>query len=144
MTTRFLNEIIPWVFKWEGTTYENDPDDPGGATKFGIDQRSHKDVDIKNLTANQATKIYWDEYWVKNHCQEYHQPLDWIYFNACVNCGRKRAQRLLRASGANPKKFLDEQDAFYKRLALARMASAKYLKGWLARTQDLRKVTGLA
>jgi len=144
MTTRFLKEIIPWIFKWEGSKFENDPDDPGGATKFGIDQRSHPKVDIKNLTADQATKIYWMDYWLKNHCDQYPSPTDWIYFNACVNCGPKRAAKLMRLSGANPKKFLSEQEAFYKRLAAARLASAKYLKGWLRRVEDLRKVTGLA
>jgi len=55
MTARFKDEIIPWLFKWEGTYYEDDKDDPGGATKFGIDQRSHPHVDIRNLTAEQRS-----------------------------------------------------------------------------------------
>jgi lysozyme family protein len=33
---------------------ERDPDDPGGLTKFGIDQRSHPTVDINALRLEQA------------------------------------------------------------------------------------------
>jgi lysozyme family protein len=142
MTDRFKNQIIPWLFSWEGTTYENDPDDNGGATKFGIDQRSHPDVDIKNLTAEHATEIYWNE-WVKDGCEYLPQPLDWIFFNASVNCGRGRAAKLMNESRRDPRKFLDAQDDFYRRLADSKPSSRKYLKGWLARTEDLRKVTGL-
>jgi lysozyme family protein len=39
---------------------ENVPNDPGGLTKFGIDQRSHPDVDIRNLTLEQAQQIFHD------------------------------------------------------------------------------------
>ena len=66
--------------------FEDDPDDRGGATKFGIDQRSHLNTDIKNLTAEQATEIYWSE-WVKYGCEHLSPPIDWVFFNACVNCG---------------------------------------------------------
>ena len=143
MTDRFKHEIIPWVFKWEGTTYENDPSDPGGCTRFGIDQRSHPHVDIKNLTADQAAGIYWTEY-CNLHCDEYAPQFDWIYFNCCVNCGVGRATKIKSQSGINGSKFLDIQNMFYRELAHRRPSSMKYLKGWLARTEDLRKVTGLA
>jgi len=143
MTDRFKNEIIPWIFKWEGTTFENDPDDPGGATKFGIDQRSHPHVDIKNLTADQAAGTYWTEY-CNLHCNEYAPQFDWVYFNCCVNCGVGRATKIKSRSGVDASKFLDIQEEFYRALAESRPSSKKYLKGWLARTEDLREVAGLA
>lgn len=130
--------MIPWLFKWEGTTYENDPDDPGGATKFGIDQRSHPRENIRSLTDDRAKEIYWTEYWQKYHCESYPYPYGEVIFNACVNCGFGRVQKIFRAGGSTPPKFLNEQDAFYNRLANARTASHKYLKGWLNRTRDLR------
>jgi len=142
MTARFKEEIIPWLFKWEGTTYENDPDDAGGATKFGIDQRSHPHVNIRSLTAGEAMGIYWTEY-LNLHCDNYPAPMDWIFFNSCVNCGVGRAVKLMRASAANPSKFIDAQEEFYKALVNSRPSLTKYLKGWLARTRDLRKVCGL-
>ena len=143
MTDRFKNQIIPWIFRWEGTAFEDDKDDPGGATRYGIDARSHPGVDIKNLTASHAAEIYWSE-WIKDACDHLPEPLDWVFFNCAVNCGMGRAAKLLRESNRNAGKFLDLQEEFYKSLAASRPSSQKYLKGWLARTEDLRRVTGLA
>lgn len=38
------------------------PDDPGGVTKWGISQRWH-DVDVMNLTLDEARSIYYRNYW---------------------------------------------------------------------------------
>jgi lysozyme family protein len=140
MTERFKKIVIPWLFKWEGTKYENDPDDPGGATKFGIDQRSHPNVDIQHLTEQEAMDIYWNEYWIKCGCDHMDWPMSFIWFNCCVNCGVGRAQKILKISGKDPRKFLDEQEDFYRRLVQDRPSSQKFLKGWLNRTQDLKKI----
>jgi len=142
MTARFKNVIIPWLFKWEGTTYENDPDDNGGATKYGVDQRSHPSVDIKNLTADEATDIYWSE-WIKDGCEHLDPPLDWLFFDAAVNCGVGRAQQFLTASARNPQKFQQERSDFYVRLANQKVTLSKYLKGWIARVNDLSKSAGV-
>ena len=40
---------IPIVLENEGG-YINDPNDPGGETKYGISKRSYPALDIKNLT----------------------------------------------------------------------------------------------
>lgn len=143
MTPRFLNQIIPWLFKWEGTKYTNDPDDPGGETRYGIDKRSHPKEDIRNMTAKRASQIYWDEYYKKYRCDRMIPPMDWILFNACVNCGWGRASKLLIESKGSPERFLQALADFYRRLAAARPRSRKFLKGWLNRTNDLAKVTGL-
>jgi len=37
--------------------------DPGGATKWGVSQRAHPDVDIKNLTKLDALGIFEADYW---------------------------------------------------------------------------------
>jgi lysozyme family protein len=143
MTERFEKVILPWLYKWEGTSYENDPDDPGGETRYGIDKRSHPKEDIKNLTSQRAASIYWRDYWTKYHCGEYPEPFDWVYFNACANCGSARAIQLRKESGNDANRFLNAQSAFYRRLALARPVSQKYLKGWLNRVSDLRIAAGV-
>lgn len=38
--------------------YVNNPSDIGGETKFGISKKFHPDVDIKNLTKDDAVRIY--------------------------------------------------------------------------------------
>ena len=142
MTSRFYNKIIPWIFKWEGTVFENDPDDPGGATKFGIDQRSHPNEDIRNLTEQRATEIYWNE-WIKYACDHLPQPIDWIFFDACVNCGLSRASKFLNATFRDPMKFQKERIDFYNRLADQKPTLNKFRKGWIARVNDLSRSCGL-
>lgn len=43
--------------------YVDDPDDPGGETKFGISRRSYPDLDIPNLTRDEAIAIYYRDWW---------------------------------------------------------------------------------
>jgi len=42
--------------------YVNDPNDPGGETKFGISKRSYPHLDIKNLTEDDAKKIFIEDF----------------------------------------------------------------------------------
>lgn len=141
---RFLR-MIPFLWEWEGTKYENDPDDPGGATKFGIDQRSHPNEDIRNLTEARAIEIYWLEYWQKNNCEGYDYPMGEVVFNCAVNAGAGRVRDIQSKIGpiSTANDFLKELEAHYRRLAATRPGSAKYLKGWLNRTAALRKHLGI-
>lgn len=137
MTERFLN-FMSFIFEWEGETYENDQDDPGGATKFGIDQRSHPTVDIRNLTKGQALEIYWQE-WLADGCESKGSPFAEVFFNCAVNMGLGRAKQFdEKVQGEDARGFLDQQEAYYHRLAEGRRFR-KFLKGWLNRTTDLRR-----
>lgn len=126
------------LLKWEGTRYTNDPDDPGGATKYGIDQRSHPHVDIRNLTEAAAKEIYWAEYWQRNKCDELPFPLGEVHFDSCVNVGAGQANRFLVRS-QNSTEYLDLREAFYRRLATKKPGMRKFLRGWLNRVNDLRR-----
>lgn len=132
-----------WLMQWEGRAYENDPDDSGGATKFGIDQRSHPKENIKNLTESRAKEIYFKEYWTRYGCEGRPYPLGEVVFNCCVNAGWGRVQKIFATGVKTASGFLDEQEAFYKRLAAARPKDRKFLKGWLNRTGSLRKKLGV-
>jgi lysozyme family protein len=89
MKTTF-EEIIKVVLEHEGG-YVNDPHDRGGETNFGIAKRFYPTVDIKNLTEEQAKKIY---HQVPPHLRH-------IYFDMCVNFGRRGAVKVLqRAANA--------------------------------------------
>lgn len=138
MSPRFL-AMIPFLWQWEGTKFENDPDDPGGATKYGIDQRSHPKENIRAMTEARAKEIYWNEYWQRYGCEDRPYPLGEVVFNCCVNAGWGRAQKIFAAGAMDAAAFLDEQENFYRRLAAARPKSQKFLKGWLNRTRALRK-----
>jgi lysozyme family protein len=45
--------------------YTNDPDDPGGETKWGISKRAHPDVHIASLSERGAKRLYKEHYWNK-------------------------------------------------------------------------------
>ena len=100
MKTTF-NEIIEQVLEHEGG-YVNDPDDAGGETNFGIAKRWYPSVDIKNLTKEQAKHIYHTDYWKPAKCDSVPPQLRHIYFDMCVNFGRKGAVKVLQQA-ANSK-----------------------------------------
>ena len=94
MLTNF-DDIIEVVLHHEGG-YVNDPKDPGGETNFGIAKRSHPDVDIKNLTKEEAKEIYYEHYWCGNKVPHMPDDLKHIYFDMCVNQGKGRAVKILQ------------------------------------------------
>ena len=99
MLTKF-EDIIEITLHHEGG-YVNDPNDLGGETNFGIAKRFYPDVDIKNLTKDEASDIYRRDYWDKNKVDEMPEQLKHIYFDMCVNQGRGRAVKILqRAANA--------------------------------------------
>lgn len=152
--------IIKFVLDAEGG-YTNDPDDPGGETNFGIDKRSHSDVDIKNLTVEQAKDIYFNEYWTKFNCWLYAAPLGEVYFDCCVNTGAKQSNKFLqRAVGTTPDgvigpktleaiankdahktalEVINQRQKFYETLAYNKTSLKKFLKGWTNRNNNLTK-----
>lgn len=62
-----FNRVTDIVFENEGgSKMTDDPDDPGGLTKFGISKVNNPDIDVANLTEEEARAIakerYWDAY----------------------------------------------------------------------------------
>lgn len=159
---RALDFVLEWetVFDRRGNPIaENDPDDPGGLTKFGIDQRSHPSVDIRSLTKETAAAIYHRDYWLSIRGHELPFPVGEVVFDIAVNNGKSRAaQWLQEALGVNMDGFIgpvtlaaarnaDPTDlaskltvrraGFYR--SIARGKKAKFLKGWLNRNEGLKR-----
>ena len=92
---------------WEGG-YVNHPEDPGGATKFGITIKTlskwRKErglgrttlADVHNLTKEQAVKIYRAWYWEPTRCDDLPPALAACVFDTAVNSGPARAIRTLQ------------------------------------------------
>jgi lysozyme family protein len=78
--------------------YHNDPHDPGGETKYGIAKASHPDVDIANLTVDQAIDIYQKSYWNPLHCDLWPWPVALQVFDCAVNQGVGAAAKCLQAA----------------------------------------------
>ena len=156
-----FDQFFEWLMKWEGEVYENDPDDAGGATKFGIDQRSHPDVNIRNLTREQAKAIYRAEYWGAVKADQLPWPLNWIVTDIAVNNGKGRAAKWLQEAlgvkvdgkigpqtigmansvhvAAVRESLLKRRESFYR--SIAKGSQAKFIRGWLNRNNSLRAVT---
>lgn len=141
---------VEFVLRHEGY-YSNDQQDAGGETKFGISKRAYPNLDIKNLSRDDAIDIYKRDYWDKLpaglpaniHC---------ALFDCAVNTGISRAIRLLQAAiKANPdgqwgrlsqtainkfdsteilQRFTTERIMFYSALS----TFSRFGKGWVNRS----------
>jgi lysozyme family protein len=96
----YFYEIIPWVLKHEGG-YVDNPDDPGGATNFGICERFLKNlkneplakVHPKNLSKQDAITLYkkyfWDAYRFEGLSSK--RSLSFHVFDIGINIGPHNA-----------------------------------------------------
>ena len=92
-----FDKIIEFTLKYEGG-YVNDPDDPGGETRFGISKRSYPNVDIKNLTIEEAKKIYKRDYYDAVDFGIMDEKTKNALFDTAVNCGVGTARKFYTAS----------------------------------------------
>lgn len=67
--------------------YVNDPQDPGGETKYGITKRQYPDLDIKGLTLEQAKSIYLRDYWNTHQLDTLENGKALLVFDCAINGG---------------------------------------------------------
>ncbi len=149
-----FNLAIPVVLGNEGG-YVNDPNDPGGETKYGISKASYPNVDIANLTVAQATAIYLRDFWLFGGVMA--QNVATKLFDTYVNERHdaiKIAQRVVGATidgnygphteaainAVDPDFFLDKFRAalisHYQAIVAAHPNEEKFLAGWLRRAEQ--------
>jgi lysozyme family protein len=90
-----FQEAIDRVLGHEGG-YVNDPDDPGGETKFGISKRSYPDEDIANLTRERACFLYERDFWRPVAALIDDMALVFQMLDAAVNHGMGNAIRIMQ------------------------------------------------
>lgn len=79
--------------------YVNNPNDKGGETKYGISKRSYPNVDIKNLTLNDAKEIYYKDFWNTKRLELSlinDEPIALELFDTSVNMGIVTASKFLQ------------------------------------------------
>lgn len=156
----FETAVAKTIRREGGDTLTDDPDDPGGLTRYGISKRAHPEVDPRNLTLESAKEIYRKEYW--NPCQGdaiKSQLLAELVFDSVVNMGVSQAIKLAQiAAGLEPTGTLDattlqsmnEADpaSFAAAYVLAKITRylalvkknrklEKYFYGWVRRTLEV-------
>ena len=142
-----------WILEAEGPD-SNDPEDPGGLTRFGIAQAKHPEIDVRTLTEASARQAYRRHYW--DPIQGDHLPavLSLVVFDGAVNQGTKRSILWLQEALGVKKDglvgrrtvasahalglavlptYLRLRTRAYIDLAASKPVFLKYLNGWLER-----------
>lgn len=76
--------------------YVNDPRDPGGETNWGISKRSYPNVDIANLTRDDAKSIYLRDFWMP--LGDADGAIKYQVFDFAVNGGLSTGLRKLQSA----------------------------------------------
>ena len=151
------------TLKYEGCL-SNDVNDKGGLTMYGICQASYPKLDIRNLTIEDAKKIYKRDYWDAVKCDSIKdESVAMHVFDIAVNCGtggagtivqkainRIKGSAVLNVDGAIGSvtiAALNEIDPHLLNKEIARYRARRYaiiceknktqtcfLEGWLERT----------
>ena len=160
MYSQKFEKAFQYVIQNEGG-YVFDKNDPGGETKFGISKRSYPALNIKDLTLEEAKKIYYRDYWIKGRFEEISSgSVATQVFDFSVNLGIRASvivlQRALRSVGTNvqedglmgPQTFSaasnseprcllaaikSEAAGYYRQIVAKNPSQQKFLKGWLNR-----------
>jgi lysozyme family protein len=152
--TDLFMRCIEVVLRNEGG-YVNNPDDPAGETNMGITKARYPELDIKNITRNQAIEIYFKDYWKPmNLLDIYDENLVLQIFDMGVNAGKrsaiKMAQRIVEAEpdgiigpetlglvnnyeGDLVDLYRQERKKYYFTLARRKPQMQVFLKGWIRR-----------
>ena len=135
--------------------------DPGGFTNMGLTQRDYPNLDLKKLTRKQADEIFFTDYWNKSSANILPHPAYISYFDAVVNTGKSRANKILQKTlnlkedgvigpitesaiknVKDPIKFAldlaDGKQKFYERLVRSNTKFKSFIKGWTRRNIALR------
>ena len=157
-----MEEIIGKIIEEEGG-YVNHPHDKGGATKYGITQKTLDDwqslsEDVKDITLETAKDYY---RWLFNDLSINKLPpnIQHAYFDMCVNHGERNAALILQRSINTKEVKLVEVDGklgpitirhsrytdnetikdkrvnFYADIVANNHSQVVFLKGWLARAR---------
>lgn len=150
--SRTFDQSLAFVKRWEGIDSDHESD-RGGRTRYGISARAHPDVDIPNLTWEQAVDIYRVRYWGESGANQAPPKLAFCLFDAAVQHGPRRAIKLLqqavnvRADGIygpvteravreteSPHlELLSERGAFYARILSNDPSQQVFAGGWYRR-----------
>jgi lysozyme family protein len=90
-----FDRALPLILREEGG-FVNDPDDPGGATNYGITERTYHGwlqsrnlplKPVREIHPGEVHQIYEARFWLRARCDALTWPLSWALFDACVNHG---------------------------------------------------------
>lgn len=136
-----LERSLAFVLQVEGG-FSIDVDDPGNyvngvfkGTKYGISANAYPDIDVANLTLEQAKDIFKRDYWYASDADKLTWPLCLAVFDFAVNAGVMQASKTLSQSEYNFERYNDLRRQFYRSLT----QFPRYGAAWLARVDALEQ-----
>lgn len=131
-----FNDVIEDVFQEEGGFVADDAG--AGPTKFGINKKANPDVDVKNLTKDQAKSIYKRRYWDKIKASKLSPDMRVAAMDAAVNQGVSWTNKAIKQSGGDLDRFIELRKKRY--INTARNPKKKqFLTAWLDRLDRVNK-----
>lgn len=129
------NAINYVIDKFEGTTLVADGN---GQAKFGINSTANPDIDVSNLTREQATQIYKDKYWDAIKADNLPENMKLMAFDTAVNFGVGRTKEMLQQADNDPAKLAQLRKDAHQNLVTSN--PEKYganAAGWQQRDNDI-------
>lgn len=93
-----MSLVEKWLIRILGHEggYVNNPNDPGGETKWGISKRSYPHIDIPTLTVEDAAEVYLRDFLRPLKYDRYQDGVAFQLFDFAVNSGPQIAIRQLQ------------------------------------------------
>ena len=154
-----FKKCMPIILRNEGG-YVWNINDPGGETNFGIAKKFYPDEDIKNMTIQRATYLYYRDYWTPMNLKGLkNEELILQVFDFGINAGIRWSIRLLQrlvgftddgiigpittkeVNDYGPEivdKFKKRRKIFYMNLAAKKPKLEVFLRGWLRRVDNTK------
>ena len=130
--TKF-NRCIEFILDREGRYLENNPNDLGGLTKWGISKKAYPHLDIANLTETEIKEIYYKNYWLPMDCDNYDNKLALAIFDCAVNQGVGTAKSIKAENPNSVERFLLKRLRRYFNLCQKNPKLLVWLDDWLLR-----------
>lgn len=139
-----FQRALGFTLTWEGG-YSHHPLDPGGATNFGITQRTYDRWrlrqglvarDVREIEESEVVSIYRSEYWEPSGAGEVGGALGAVLFDSAVNSGVSRARRWADESGGDWRALIATRLAFLANLD----TFATFGRGWARRVAALTRL----
>jgi hypothetical protein len=119
----------------------NPSDMNGKPVNFGINQGANPDIDVKNMTREQAKQIYHDRYWLPSGAEKLPANMQTPYFDVYIR-NPAFAKKALAESGGDPAKFMQASSTYFQNLGKSGNGH-KYAKAWANRdAKNLAIATG--
>lgn len=157
------------MIKSEGG-YVNIKEDAGGETNLGVTKaawaaylkRPIQEGEMKNLTPDIVKPFYKSQYWDKVNGDSLPSGVDYAVFDFAVNGGASQSAKFIqRAVGTTAdgaigpatmalimksepatllESFSNQKREFYNNIVAKKPTQAKFIKGWLNRTDEVHKI----